>query len=186
MKQLATYLILLALVVGCASSQDQQKDFKTILGTTHDGQTIEIHAQNTKAIVVTFLSSKCPCSNSNSEVLVKLASKYPQYSFVGIHSNADEDRASAKKYFESKQFNFPVIYDEDSTLAKRFGALKTPHVFIVSSEGKIIYNGSVTSSTTAHLAKEIYLDIALSEISAGKMPSTPKKKTLGCYIKLKG
>ena len=177
------YLLLSILLISCAGQALKQSALK---GKTHNGKIINHEYAQTKGTVLVFLSSVCPCSNSNSKVVIDLVKKYPEFTFFGVHSNADETLEMGRKYFSDKGFNFPIIYDEDSSIAKKFGALKTPHVFIVGPSGEVIYNGSVTSSTNADLAKEIYLDTALSEIIMGQIPSEPKKKTLGCYIKLKG
>lgn len=183
MRYLLPVVIGLFFSVGCATSQ--KKLMSKIEGKTHKGENVSIDLEKKKATVVVFLSARCPCSNSNSALVEKLAKKYSDFQFVGIHSNYDEPLGLALSYFGRKDFNFPVIYDQETELAKKFGALKTPHVFIINHAGEVIYNGSVSSSTNADLAKEIYLDIALADIREGKEPAAPKKKTLGCYINIK-
>ena len=91
-----------------------------------------------KGTVVVFLSAKCPCSDSHVPVLKKLAEEFKDFSFVAIHSNADEQIDSSKSYFETAKLPFPVLQDEKSKIADEYRAFKTPHVFVLSPEGKIL------------------------------------------------
>lgn len=174
---------LIIFITGCASKTIQTK--AAINGLNHAGKKVEIEIPHNKATVVVFLSSKCPCSNSHIGTIKDLKNKFSDVQFIGVHSNYNEDKKSAEEYFQQANLGFPIIYDDQTSIAKELGAVKTPHAFILDSKGKIIYNGSVTSSSNAVLAKENFLLIALNEIQAGKTPSEPNRKTLGCYIPLK-
>jgi len=139
--------------------------------------------QNTKkGTVVVFLSAKCPCSNSHTEVLTKLAQKYPDFTFLGIHSNLDEDLESSKKYFRSANLPFRIIQDEKTKIADDLKAFKTPHCFVLGQKGEILYQGGVTDSSNAPTAERIYLEEALQDISSGAEVRTKSGRTLGCAI----
>ena len=77
-----------------------------------------------------------------------------------------------------------MIRDQSGEIARTYGALKTPHAFIIDSKGKVIYKGGVTNSSNAKASTEFYLQTALKDIGEGKKPTQPIKKTLGCYIEL--
>lgn len=176
-------IVLLAGLVSCASTSN--KKINQLSGVDHNNKSIEVNTKDKKATVVVFLSSICPCSNSHVSLLRKMNKEHIDIQFVGIHSNYNEDLKRSQKYFKNAKLNFPVIHDKDTTLAKRLGGVKTPHAFILDKNGKVIYTGSVTSSSNAAKAKENFLLMALNEIEAGKEVSIPKRKTLGCYIPTK-
>lgn len=171
------------MLIGCASTQKNKTQI--IEGHTHHDKKVVVDFKKNKNTVVVFLSAYCPCSNSHVEILKTLSKKYPQVKFVGVHSNYTERKKNALKYFDKVEMNFPVIHDAESEIAKKLGAVKTPHAFIINEEGETIYNGSVTDSSNGLAAKENFLDLALLDISQGKAPREAKKKTLGCYIPLK-
>lgn len=176
--------ILLFSLLSCASSQSKTKS--QLLGKTYKSETIHHQYQDHKATVIVFLSAYCPCSNSHTEILKGLNRKFPKISFIGVHSNSNEKRAKAIKYFKEKDFGFPIIKDTNGKIARSFGAVKTPHVFIINQQGKTIYTGSVTNASLANESTENYLLEVLTEIQSGKEISHPQRKTLGCYIVLDG
>lgn len=138
-----------------------------------------------KANVVVFLSAKCPCSASHEVVLKDLYRDFHArgFSFTGVHSNADEDQALAASHFKESALPFPVLQDSDQKLANAFGAFKTPHVFIVSPKGEILYQGGVDETHIAALAKKPYLKNALLAVAQGHEPDPKEVRVLGCAIK---
>ncbi len=136
--------------------------------------------------VFVFLSARCPCSASHEGKLRQLAAEFAPrgFAFVGIHANADETRAEARKHFEESRLGFPVVRD-DGKLADALGALKTPHVFVISKERNLLYAGGVDDSKDAARAKKEFLRDALIQITAGEVPQVRETRTLGCMIKRK-
>lgn len=135
-----------------------------------------------KASVLIFMSAKCPCSHSHVKKILELQKDYPEYSFIAIHSNADESEEITKKYFSEIQLPFTLVQDERSQLADQLKAYKTPHAFVLSPEGVILYQGGITNSATAESSDRFYLKEALEDIKQGQKVKTPEGRTLGCYI----
>jgi hypothetical protein len=114
--------------------------------------------------------------------LKDLAKQYPQFNFVGVHSNLDEKRDISQMYFKNAALPFPVIEDQDLALANELHALKTPHAFVVAANGKMLYQGGVSDSRDFGSADRHYLREALNDISHDRPVSTPQARTLGCII----
>lgn len=159
----------------------------SVVATEPAAETITIDAsQAAKATVFVFLSATCPCSLGHEAKLKRMAAEFaPQgIAFVGIHANADESQADARKHFEAAKLGFPVVRD-DGRLADALGALKTPHAFIVSKDRKLLYSGGVDDSKDAARAKTEYLRDSLAQVAAGEVPKIREARTLGCIIKRK-
>lgn len=139
-------------------------------------------AAGPKGTVLVFLSAKCPCSNSHVGILKDLAARYKDFAFVGMHSNADEDRATTEAYFGKNDPGFPVLQDDGTKNADEFKALKTPHAFIIGADGSILYKGGVTNSHVGPSADKHYLADALADLAAGRAVKTPEGRALGCAI----
>lgn len=143
---------------------------------------VAVSVENKKALVVVFLSAKCPCSNSHIDELKALANDYPDFSFVGVHANADEGPELSTPYFQKAGLPFPVIQDQNLELADRYRALKTPHAFVIKPDGKIAYQGGASSSNQFSSASRKYLREALEDIQNNRPVGTPEGRTLGCAI----
>lgn len=147
------------------------------------GQSFRAESPGVKGTVVVFLSSKCPCSRSHEPVLSRLAAEFPEFRFVGVHSNADEPTSDARTHFEKSGLSFPVLQDDGTRIADHFGATKTPHAFVIDTAGKQRYRGGVDDSHSAEAARTHYLKLALSALQAGREPERTEARTLGCAIR---
>lgn len=145
------------------------------------GQTTDI-APGGKGTVLVFLSARCPCSNSHVAALRSLAKEFKAFSFVAVHSNVDESPDEAKVYFKGADLPFTVLQDEGTKIADEYKALKTPHAFILSPEGRILYKGGVTNSNRAEKADQFFLREALTDIQADRPVKVSEGRALGCNI----
>jgi peroxiredoxin len=143
---------------------------------------ISIAAEGKKGLVVIFLSSKCPCSDSHNQEMNSLSKDYPDFRFVAVHSNVDEDLTKSREYFKKADLKFPVIQDGKAEIADRFKALKTPHAFVVLPTGDVAYQGGASSSKKFETAERKYLREALDDLQNGRKVKTPEGRTLGCVI----
>lgn len=138
-----------------------------------------------KAKVLVFVSARCPCSAGHEPVMRELAREFgPQgFEFEGIHSNADETAEESKTHFAAAKLGFPVTEDPQSRLADQYGANRTPHAFVVSPTGKILFQGGIDDSKVSGRAKRSYLREALEAIAAGKSVEVSEARSLGCVIR---
>ena len=113
-------------------------------------------------------------------------------SFVLINSNdaanypADSfDRM--KQRAQEKGYPFPYVRDESQDVARAYGALVTPHVFLFDPERRLIYQGRIDDD---HLApervKQRYLESALEAGLAHRAVRPPETPVLGCSVKWRG
>lgn len=143
---------------------------------------VSVPIKDKSALVVVFLSAKCPCSNSHIGELRALAKDYAIFVFVGVHSNSDESLKDAKTYFGRADLPFPIVQDEKARLADEYKALKTPHAFVIDARGKILYQGGVSDSHEFEKSNRKYLREALADIAAGRPVKIREGRTLGCMI----
>lgn len=146
---------------------------------------LELRSASAKASVIVFLSARCPCSAAHEQALKDLVADFGPKSvqFLGVHSNSDEDAELTKTHFTQSAFPFAVIQDERARLANAFGALKTPHAFVISPQGEILFQGGVDDSHAAASSKVPYLRNALAAVLEGKVPEPRQVRALGCVIK---
>lgn len=149
------------------------------------GTPVSVGLTASKFTVVVFVSAKCPCSASHEGALQKMAAEFSKrgVQFVGVHSNIDESSDLTKSHFSSARFPFSVIQDRQNYLADLFGALKTPHAYVIAQNGHIIYSGGVDDSNNHAHATRHYLREVLTALADGKTSPFSTTRTLGCAIK---
>jgi len=80
-----------------------------------------------------------------------------------------------------------VLLDPTGALGHLYDAKTTPHIFIISPQGTLIYNGAIDNHPTIDLADvngaQNYVSAALDEATSGKPVSTPTSRPYGCSVK---
>ena len=90
---------------------------------------------------------------------------------------------------ERKSLPSATLMDEEGTAGKAYGARTTPHMYIVSPQGQLVYAGgidSIASSNAEDIKKAVnYVKQSLNETLAGKPVSAATTRPYGCSIKYK-
>jgi peroxiredoxin len=173
---------------------DTATDFN-LIGT--DGNKHSLTAQsNAKGFIVVFTCNHCPFAKLYEDRIIALDKKYKTlgYPVVAINPNdtaqyPEDNMENMKIRAAEKGFTFPYLWDETQTVAKAYGAEKTPHVYILQrSEGKLLvkYVGAIdNNSKDAAAADQKYVENALDQLLAGKEVAVKSTKAIGCSIKWK-
>ncbi len=147
-----------------------------------------------KALVIFFTCNHCPYVVSSDEITRTTAEKHRKNGvvFVGINSNSkntyeDDSFEHMIERMELHQFPWVYLYDESQEVAKKYGALRTPHFFLFDRERKLIYCGRGIDSPRDPSKMTINdLDRAIEEYLQGKPISTPLTNPIGCNVKWEG
>ncbi|UYL07777.1 redoxin family protein [Bdellovibrio sp. SKB1291214] len=181
MKQI---LLLLSIALVSVNVFATTKQLTSVDGTdVLNGKFVHLETKSAKkGTVVIFMSAKCPCSASHESLLKDMSAQYKDFNFIAVHSNSDETSEVTKNHFAEASLPFPVIQDSKSRLANELGALKTPHAFVLSPAGEVLYQGGVTDSHVGPSAKKQFLKDALEDLQAGKTVRMKEGRALGCFI----
>ncbi|MDP3738445.1 MAG: redoxin family protein [Hyphomonadaceae bacterium] len=80
-----------------------------------------------------------------------------------------------------------VLLDADGSMGRAYGAKTTPHMYVITPEGKIAYNGaidSIQSNKVDDVPKATnYVTTALAALKAGKQPDPALTVPYGCDVK---
>jgi peroxiredoxin len=157
-----------------------------------DGQTRSLDDYADKdAVVVVFTCNHCPTAIDYEDRLVQLqedcAGKGVQ--IIAINSNETDGHPTDSfdhmvRRAKDKGFNFPYLRDESQDVAKAYGAMRTPHVFLLDADRSVVYNGRIDDmpddpgNVGRHDLRE-----AIEETLAGKPVSVPVTQSIGCNVK---
>jgi peroxiredoxin len=164
----------------------------TKLKNVTDGKDISIKkAAGDKGTLVLFTCNNCPYAKAWEERIVELGKTYSQKGVGVLLVNSNNPSLSKGDTFELTQarakergITFPYAVDPESSVARAFGASKTPEAFLFDKGGALVYHGTIDDNheEPAKVSKR-YLKDALEAVSAGKKPALPETKSMGCGIK---
>ncbi len=202
MKSIKTFLMIatVAIISFAFTSNSETENGYKIGDTIEDFSLINIDDSkvslsgysNAKGFIIIFTCNTCPYSVANEDRIIALNTKYESkgYPVIAINPNdpdvvPDDSLEKMKIRAASKGFNFPYLLDEEQNVYPKFGASKTPHVFIVSKPAmKVEYIGAIDdSSRNPNAVKEKYVENAVDALLAGKSIEKRETKAIGCSIK---
>ncbi len=86
-----------------------------------------------------------------------------------------------------KGFTFPYLLDEGQKVYPVYGAVATPHTYLINKEGnklKVVYTGAIdNNSRDASAADQHFLEDAVNALLAGTTPEVTTTRAIGCSIK---
>ena len=169
-----------------------------------DGQT---HALRdfaaARLLVVVFTCNHCPTAQYYEDRLKEVVRDYQPkgVALVAISPNdpksvrldelgwsdLSDTFAEMKLRAQHRAFNFPYLYDGDTEgVARAYGPVATPHVFVFDAERKLRYVGAVDDSERPQHVEKRYLRDALDALLAGKALPVTRTRVVGCSVKWAG
>ncbi len=191
---LATTLIATSLFAQGLKVGDKAPDFRL---KNVDGKMVSLSDYSkAKGFIVIFSCNHCPYVKAYEDRMIDLHKKYESKGFPVIAINSNDPEVVPEDSFDkmverAKQKKFPFVYlfDEGQKVYPQYGAARTPHVYVLSKQGKdfvVEYIGAIDDNYKEPLAvKEKYVEQAVDALLAGKKPSTTETKAVGCTIKVK-
>jgi len=170
-------------------------------GVTAAGETISLADFAGKTVVLEWTNDGCPFVKkhyatppANMQSLQALAAEDGHVWISVISSARGEqgyaDAARANELTASRgAAPTHVVLDEAGTIGRLYGAKTTPHMFVITADGRLAYDGAIDSKPSARVedfaVATNYVTAALADIRAGKPVATPVTKPYGCSVKYK-
>jgi thiol-disulfide isomerase/thioredoxin len=152
--------------------------------------------------MIAFISNHCPDSHAAEGRVQKFlqSQRGRGLAFVAINPNHPDGLSinelgyskyndgfdDMKKYAAEAGFDFPYLYDgETQAVAKAYGCVATPHVFIFDSQRKLRYRGQFDDSRFADASTVTRTDAAnaVEALMAGQPVPVEITKPHGCSTK---
>lgn len=146
-----------------------------------------------KGFIIIFTCNHCPFSQAYEQRIIALHKKYAPKGIPVIAINPNDSTREPEDSYENmkkraKKYKYPFVYlvDETQAIAKAYGAMRTPHVFVLDANRNVIYIGAIDDNfEDPKLVKEKYLENALDAFLTGKPIINSVTKAIGCGIKWK-
>lgn len=166
-------------------------------GTNVDGRSVSLADYRGKLVVLEWTNHGCPFVRKHYDsgnmqavqaeataagaVWLTIISSAPGEQ--GHVSPADaKERATTEKWAAST-----TLLDPSGTIGRAYAAKTTPHMFIIGTDGTLLYDGAIDDKPTADKADiagaKNYVRAALAEIAAGKPVTVSSSRAYGCSVK---
>lgn len=149
--------------------------------------------KDAKVLVVLFICNHCPYVKAVEDRIIALARDYQDKGaqVVGICSNdptdyPDDAPPKLLARWREKKYGFPYLVDESQDVARAFGAVCTPDIYVYGPDRTLGYRGRIDNSpqdpakATRHDLRE-----AIDALLAGRRPGVEQVASMGCSIKWK-
>ena len=149
--------------------------------------------KNANGYIVVFTCNGCPYAQAYEQRIIDLHNKYASqgYPVIAINPN-DPKLTSADSYDKmqarAKKKKYPYVYliDEKQDVFPKFGATRTPHVFLLDKNKVVKYIGGIDDNADDASAVTVkYVENAIESLKSGKNPDPSLTKAVGCSIKKK-
>src|SRR5688572_22825499 len=143
--------------------------------------------------IVVFTCNTCPYAVMYEDRIIELHNKYAPmgYPVVAINPNdpsvkSGDDFASMQARAKEKNFPFKYLFDDGQKVFPAFGALRTPHVFLLDANRYVRYIGAIDDNAQNPSEVSVkYLENAIAALKSGNNPDPSETKAIGCTIKVK-
>jgi peroxiredoxin len=144
-------------------------------------------------LVVMFICNHCPYVKAVEDRIIRLAREFGALGaqLVGICANdaatyPDDAFDQLAARWRSRNYGFPYLHDETQEVARAFGAVCTPDIFVYDRDRRLAYRGRIDDAWKDEAkVQRRELAEAIEALLAGKTPSSAQRPSMGCSIKWK-
>jgi len=151
--------------------------------------------KDAKGFIVTFTCNTCPFAVLYEDRIQALNEKYGSqgYPVIAIMPNntdvkPGDNMQAMKKRAQEKGFTFPYLIDKQQKVYPKFGATKTPHIYVLekTKKGNVVkYIGAIDDNhEDASAVKIKFIENAVDALLKGEEVMQKETKAIGCSIKV--
>ena len=136
-----------------------------------------------KIVVINFWSAECPHAERADRGFVEYLMDWGEHVvLLSIASNRNESPEQISSVAHQRGIKL-VLMDADHSVADRYEAQTTPHVFIADEFGLLRYRGAFDDvAFRQREATQFYVKNAVDALLNGNMPNPSDTKPFGCTI----
>lgn len=192
-----TACLLSLLIAPAAFALETGKPAPEFSAKTSEGKTVKLSDYKGKVVVLEWLNYGCPFVKRHygAKNMQDLQKKYTAQGAVWLsvissapgtqgHSSPKQAEADRKKFGSAAS---AVLLDEKGEVGKLYGALTTPHMYVIDKSGKLVYQGAIDDNPHADLEEtkkaKNYVTEAMEAVNAGKPVAVSQTKAYGCGVK---
>jgi len=152
-----------------------------------DGKTISLDSyENPKGYIVIFTCNNCPYAQAYQSRIAALHNEYVNKGFPVIAINTSDYKEEIIARAKKENYQFPYLNDATQEVSKSYGAVKTPHVYILKKDKTVAYIGAIDNNyKDGEAADKHYVKDAVNALLENREVKISTTKAIGCSIKWK-
>jgi peroxiredoxin len=100
-----------------------------------DGRVSRLEDYAGKGLVITFMSSWCPCSNNSMPLMRQATQAHKDDAIVFLMIGIQDSRSTFQKFTQKWNLPFAAGYDKGDRIAKDYGVGAPPTTFFIDRNG---------------------------------------------------
>ena len=146
--------------------------------------------RDAKGVVILVTCNHCPYVVGSEDRMIAFDNDYRDKGIrmLAIHANdakayPDDTWDNIVTHHQERGFSWPAVQDASQDVAKAYGALKTPHYFLLDANHTVVYHGRMDDDPrnpgkeTTHELRD-----AVDALLAGQ-PIPASTEAIGCTVK---
>lgn len=163
----------------------------TLTDTTGAEHTLSDYLADGKTVVLEWFNPDCPVSKRYHSPERQMAATFDAVKtddlvWLAINSGAPGKQGHGlernARAIDEWQIPYPVLLDESGEVGKAYEARTTPHMFIVSPNRVLLYDGAIDDSSSTKKGVN-FVQAALTARRAGLPIEFAKTQPFGCSVK---
>lgn len=147
--------------------------------------------KDAKGVIVIFTCNHCPYAQLYEQRIIDLHRNFAPLGYPVVAINPNSPIIAPEDSFEkmqerarTKHYPFAYLFDEAQTVFPKFGATRTPHVFLLDENRAVRYIGAIDNNAEApNSSTKRWVENAVNALIAGKSPDPFSTKSVGCTVK---
>ena len=146
-----------------------------------------------KIVVLEWFNPDCPFvikHHKNNRTMAETYARFQDHGVVWLAINSgapglqghglERNQRAHREY----SMQYPVLLDPTGRVGKQYGARTSPHMFVITPDGIVVYNGAIDDDRSVHqLGKTNHVMEALEAVVAGRPVATAETRPYGCSVK---
>lgn len=187
------FIAIPGIALASVENGDKAPDFKL---TDMEGNAVSLSDYKGQHVVLEWVNPGCPFVvkfydvGAMQKFQAQAAEKGVAWLLINSTTPSHRDYLTDEQtheYIKSREVKTPWLKDPSGDVARAYGALRTPEMFLICPEGTVLYQGAIDSVRSANPADiegaENYVLAAIHQAAAGKPVATARTRPYGCTIK---
>jgi peroxiredoxin len=157
-----------------------------------DGGEHSLADEKAPATLVYWTCNHCPYALAWHERMLALAGDYATRGVrtLAVNSNdgdryPDDSLEAMRERVGTEDWNHPYLHDGDQTVARAWGAEKTPELFVLDADLRLRYRGAPDADYDDPAQNAAWAREALDAVLDGRDPEPAETPAVGCSLKWK-
>jgi glutathione peroxidase-family protein len=159
-----------------------------------DGKSHSLSDFKGKTVVLEWTNPNCPFVQRvyGQKIMPTVQKEMTRKGVVWLSINSTnpdhgdfESVSSLKETYQEWNADFTaMLLDPDGKVGKMFHARTTPHMFVITGDGTLAYDGAIDDDPRGSKSEKTnYIEAAFTELNAGKSVTMSVTRPYGCSVK---